>query len=203
VRTATPAILPRPASTQLTAYIAELAPFKVKQAPDGTLSANALAGVVNELAPHDVTDESSPPTWTLSSNWPCQHLTFPAMINGHGVVQTIGAPRTGRFTPARGSASTLVPPWTGRHAQDVRHATEEDLDRLEELLAALRRLPQLRERKRGYFSRASYAFLHFHEDAGELYVDVKLVDRFERMRVSTAIEQADFLKRVGEVLQSA
>jgi len=44
----------------------------------------------------------------------------------------------------------------------VRHATQEDLDRLEKLLAKLRELPQLRERKRGYFSRGSRAFLHFH-----------------------------------------
>jgi hypothetical protein len=85
----------------------------------------------------------------------------------------------------------------------MRHATQQDLDRLEQLLAELRRLPELRERKRGYFSRASHAFLHFHEDAGELYVDVKLGDRFERMRVSTATEQSDFLSRVGEVLRSA
>jgi hypothetical protein len=55
----------------------------------------------------------------------------------------------------------------------VRHATEEDLDRVEPLLAELRRLPQLRERKRGSFSRGSRAFLHFHEDAGDFYVDVR------------------------------
>ena len=40
----------------------------------------------------------------------------------------------------------------------------------------LRNVPGLREPKRGYFSRRSDAFLHFHEDAGDLYVDVK-VDR--------------------------
>jgi hypothetical protein len=85
----------------------------------------------------------------------------------------------------------------------VRHATQQDLDRLEQLLAELRRLPELRERRRGYFSRARHAFLHFHEDAGELYVDVKLGDRFERMRVSTATEQSDFLSCVCEVLRSA
>jgi hypothetical protein len=56
----------------------------------------------------------------------------------------------------------------------VRHATQEDLDQVEALLLELRQLPQLRERKRGYFSRGSHAFLHFHEDAGDLYVDVRL-----------------------------
>jgi hypothetical protein len=80
----------------------------------------------------------------------------------------------------------------------VRHATAEDLDRLEALLAQLRELPQLRERKRGYFSRGARAFLHFHEDAGDLYVDVRLGDAFERMRVTSAAEQADFVSRVRE-----
>jgi hypothetical protein len=79
----------------------------------------------------------------------------------------------------------------------VRHATREDLDRLEVLLAELRELPQLRERKRGYFSRGSRAFLHFHEDAGDLYADVKLDGRaFHRMRVSSPAERAEFLSQV-------
>jgi len=82
----------------------------------------------------------------------------------------------------------------------VRHATEEDLDRLEAVLVELRRLPCLRERKRGYFSRGSGAFLHFHEDAGDLYVDVKTGGKFQRMRITTAREQAEFLSRVREAL---
>jgi hypothetical protein len=83
----------------------------------------------------------------------------------------------------------------------VRHATEEDLDRLAALLAELRELPQLRERKRGYFSRGSHAFLHFHEDAGDFYVDVKLSSEFQRMRVTSPAEQAEFLSLVREALQ--
>jgi hypothetical protein len=78
----------------------------------------------------------------------------------------------------------------------VRHATQEDLDRLEAVLVELRKLPQLRERKRGYFSVESRAFLHFHEDAGDLYVDVRLESRFERVRVTSPKEQADLLSRV-------
>jgi hypothetical protein len=85
----------------------------------------------------------------------------------------------------------------------VRHATQEDLDHVEELLAELRKLPQLRERKRGYFSRGSRAFLHFHEDAGDLYVDVRLGSDFERMRVTNHAEQADFLSRVTAALQAS
>jgi hypothetical protein len=78
----------------------------------------------------------------------------------------------------------------------VRHATQEDLDRLEALLAELRGLPQLRERKRGYFSRGSRAFLHFHEDGGDLYADVRLDAEFERMRVTSDGERAGLLARV-------
>jgi hypothetical protein len=82
----------------------------------------------------------------------------------------------------------------------VRHATQEDLDHLEALLAELRRFPQLRERRRGYFSRGSRAFLHFHEDAGDLYVDVKLDSAFQRMKVTSSKEQADFLSHVQRAL---
>jgi hypothetical protein len=91
----------------------------------------------------------------------------------------------------------------GRHAQPVRHATDDDLDRLEPLLAKLREVPELRERKRGSFSRGPRAFLHFHEDAGEFYVDVRLDTTFERMRVTSPAEQADFLASVRQGLESA
>lgn len=56
----------------------------------------------------------------------------------------------------------------------MRHATDRDLDRLDSLLLELRRLTELREREGGYFSRGSRAFVHFHEDEGELYADVRL-----------------------------
>jgi hypothetical protein len=83
----------------------------------------------------------------------------------------------------------------------VRHATQEDLDHLEVLLLELRKLPELWERKRGYFSRGSRAFLHFHEDAGDLYVDVRPDRQFQRMKVTTPAEQAVFLSRVRAALQ--
>jgi hypothetical protein len=82
----------------------------------------------------------------------------------------------------------------------MRHATQEDLDQMEALLAELRALPQLRERKRGYFSRGSRAFLHFHEDAGELYVDVRLASAFQRMRITSRVEQATLLSQVRREL---
>jgi hypothetical protein len=88
------------------------------------------------------------------------------------------------------------------HAEYVRHANDEDLDRLEEILVELRTLPQLRERRRGFFSRGARAFLHFHEDAGNLYVDIRLHDVFQRLPVTTRGEQADFLAQVRRRVQS-
>jgi len=85
----------------------------------------------------------------------------------------------------------------------VRHATPEDLDRLEELLTELRQQPELRERARGRFSRGPRAFLHFHEDAGDLYADVRLTDRFERRKITSDKEQAAFLAAVRASLRSA
>ena len=85
----------------------------------------------------------------------------------------------------------------------MRHATEEDLDHLEALLAELRNVPELRERKRGSFSRGTRAFLHFHaDDAGGCYVDVRLDGDFRRFRVTDPEEQADLLARVRLALHS-
>jgi N-acetylglutamate synthase-like GNAT family acetyltransferase len=71
----------------------------------------------------------------------------------------------------------------------VRHATEADLDGIDGLLGRLRRVDGLVERKRGTFQHRSKAFLHFHEDAGEIYADVRLGDDFVRFRVATPAEQ--------------
>jgi hypothetical protein len=42
--------------------------------------------------------------------------------------------------------------------------------------------------------------VHFHEDAGDLYADVRLDLKFERLKVTGADEQARFLSRVREAL---
>lgn len=78
----------------------------------------------------------------------------------------------------------------------MRHATPEDLDRLENLLRQLRLIPQLRERKRGYFSRGSRAILHFHAEGEDLFVDIRLDTTFERMKVTTDKEQSELLLRI-------
>jgi hypothetical protein len=84
----------------------------------------------------------------------------------------------------------------------VRHATDGDLDEVEALLGELRKLPQLRERRRGSFSRGSRAFLHFHAEEGDFYVDVRLDGAFRRARVTSGDEQADLLSRVRREVQS-
>jgi hypothetical protein len=78
----------------------------------------------------------------------------------------------------------------------VRHATQDDLDRIAVLLAELRGLPQLRERKPGDFWRGSRAFVHFHEDVGDLYADVRLDRQFQRLKITGPEEQASFLAQV-------
>ena len=82
----------------------------------------------------------------------------------------------------------------------MRHATPEALDRLEPLLARLRAVDGLRERKRGNFTRGSAAFLHFHVDPAGLFADVKLGQSFERFRVTTDAEQDALLAAVRREL---
>jgi hypothetical protein len=91
---------------------------------------------------------------------------------------------------------------SGGRRPRLRHATDHDLDRLEHLLQALRAVPGLHERKRGYFSRGSRAFVHFHADDSTLYADVRLTDAFQRVQVTTHEEQATFLAQVHDALTS-
>ncbi len=68
----------------------------------------------------------------------------------------------------------------------MKHAGDLALDQLEGLLAELRALPGLAEKKRGVFYRSSRAFLHFHEDPKGLFADVRDADGhdFERIDVT-------------------
>lgn len=84
----------------------------------------------------------------------------------------------------------------------MKHAGPTALDRLEPLLERLRPLPGLTEKGRGVFYRRSRAFLHFHEDPGGLYADVRFEGAdFERVRVETDAEQAALFARVAERLR--
>jgi hypothetical protein len=82
----------------------------------------------------------------------------------------------------------------------MRHATASDLDSLEPLLDELRGIPGLRERKRGSFSRGAKAFLHFHADGDDFYVDARLGTDFERFQVTTDTDRSEFLSQVRRAL---
>ncbi len=75
----------------------------------------------------------------------------------------------------------------------MRHARDEDLDLIEPLLAEIRKLPGLKEKKRGTFYRGSDACLHFHEDPAGMFGDLKLDGKFVRYRVSAARERKTFV----------
>jgi hypothetical protein len=82
----------------------------------------------------------------------------------------------------------------------MRHARPEDLKPIAALLAQLRELPGVKEKTPGTFYRGSKAFLHFHEDAGNLFADLKLGAEFERFPVSTDRERRAFLKAANAAL---
>ncbi|HTV11298.1 MAG TPA: hypothetical protein VME20_05485 [Acidimicrobiales bacterium] len=84
----------------------------------------------------------------------------------------------------------------------MRHATDDDLQRVAAFLARLRAEPELRERTPGSFSRGSRAFLHFHADREDIYVDVRLGGVFERVKVTTVEEQEELLARARRSLES-
>jgi len=55
----------------------------------------------------------------------------------------------------------------------MKHATADTLSRLEPLLKKLRANARLKEKKNGIYYFKSKAFLHFHEEADEIFADVK------------------------------
>ncbi len=83
----------------------------------------------------------------------------------------------------------------------MRHATAADLEQITGLLGRLRSVGGLVERTPGVFYRRSRAFLHFHEDAGELFADVRLHDDdFVRLRVASPAEQAGLMEQVARAM---
>ncbi len=71
----------------------------------------------------------------------------------------------------------------------VKHAGSQTLSNLESVLQVLRSYDALIEKTPGSFYLKSKAFLHFHEDAAGLFVDLKEdFLNFRRYRVSTRVE---------------
>ena len=86
----------------------------------------------------------------------------------------------------------------GASTVQVKHAGDNALDSLESVLAEVRRLSALKEKKRGVFYRRSSAFLHFHEDPLGLFADLRTATGWTRLAVNTATEQQTLLSRVAE-----
>lgn len=84
----------------------------------------------------------------------------------------------------------------------MKHASDNALDCLGSLLEDLRKLPSLKEKRRGIFYRKSIAFLHFHEDLEGLYADVRAGSEWERFPVATKSQQRALLSRVNSIMRS-
>jgi hypothetical protein len=83
----------------------------------------------------------------------------------------------------------------------LRHITDARLDTIEDVLAQLRTVDGLVEKKRGVFYRGSRAFLHFHEDGSDVYADVRLGgDDFERVRATSTRERSRLVTSVRKAL---
>jgi hypothetical protein len=83
----------------------------------------------------------------------------------------------------------------------MKHAGEQALNLLEDLLEVIRHETALTEKKRGAFYRGSAAFLHFHEDPAGLFADLKIGGDWQRYAVNTAAERKALLRRVSAVNQ--
>jgi hypothetical protein len=83
----------------------------------------------------------------------------------------------------------------------MKHAGPGALDQLEPVLAKLRKLDGLHERKRGAFYRGSSAFLHFHEDPAGFFADLKVAGDFVRFRVNSGAEVEKLLARAARALK--
>lgn len=82
----------------------------------------------------------------------------------------------------------------------MRHITPARLGTIQDLLERLRAIDALVEHSPGVFYVRSCAFLHFHEDGGDVYADVRLAgDGFDRRRVMTKREQQSLVAAVRRV----
>jgi hypothetical protein len=82
----------------------------------------------------------------------------------------------------------------------MKHAGATALDALEPVLAQLRTIEGLKEKKRGTFYRGSIAFLHFHEDPAGPFADLKQDGDFVRMRVRSRAEIATLIRETKRAL---
>ena len=84
----------------------------------------------------------------------------------------------------------------------MKHAGPDALDQLEPILAEIRRLGGLKEKKRGAFYCGSIGFLHFHEDPAGFFADLKIGDDFVRFPINSKAQTQTFLRRAAASLNA-
>ena len=84
----------------------------------------------------------------------------------------------------------------------MKHAGLGTLTRIQPLLEQLRARPLLRETRPGVFELKSRAFLHFHDDPAGVFADVRLVDGFVRLLVTSSSQQSELLERIDDCLSA-
>jgi hypothetical protein len=82
----------------------------------------------------------------------------------------------------------------------LKHADEAALNQLEDVLAELRRIPRLKEKKRGVFYRGASAFLHFHTDPAGLFADVRSGADWIRLPINTRAQKRAMLSTVASAM---
>jgi hypothetical protein len=78
----------------------------------------------------------------------------------------------------------------------MKHAGDAALNQLEDVIVELRRIPGLKEKKRGVFYRGASAFLHFHEDPAGLFADMRMGPVWVRLPVNTPAQKRSVLSKV-------
>ncbi len=85
----------------------------------------------------------------------------------------------------------------------MKHATAESLDRIDALLEEIRSVGGIKEKTRGVFYLKSRAFLHFHEDDGITYADVRLSGSdFDRFCLKTLTDRRRLLAAIRKHLST-
>ncbi|HWC76141.1 MAG TPA: hypothetical protein VG778_01700 [Blastocatellia bacterium] len=82
----------------------------------------------------------------------------------------------------------------------MKHAGQQALDSLEDLLVEIRKIKGLTERKRGAFYLKSAGMLHFHEDPAGMFADIKVDGEWRRISVNTSAEHRALLKTLATVV---
>jgi hypothetical protein len=80
----------------------------------------------------------------------------------------------------------------------MKHASPRSLSALSEVLTSLSTFNLLRERSSGVYYIKSKPFLHFHEDPGGLFADVRRGDKWERLPVNDDRQRRLLLQLVAD-----